>query len=264
MNKNGRRKIIMNISNYLQLHHIRNHIHDGITIIPSKNSIQGVEIAKSLLYALVDRKTVLYLSGGNTPKDLYTDLAKEEIIYPACVGMVDERYGKKFHDKSNESMIGQTGLTRYFQMRDIPFYPIIRDNETSRQDCAQLYDQQMRSFNATFQQSVAILGIGQDGHTSGIAPNRGSEFMNPLFGEDQLHLLFSEYDDPKSMYGERVSMTFLGISLLDLIMVLVFGDDKKRALQSLFTSGSEAEIPSRVYKRQDIAQKTLFITDQNI
>ncbi len=252
------------ISNYLQTRHIRNHTNEGITILPVNNVEEGIAAAKELLYTIVDRKTVVYLSGGSTPKNLYTILAREEQLDPAAVGMVDERYGKKFHEKSNEKMFRETGLLRYFQMRDIPFYPYITDNDISRESAAEKYDQQMRSLNATFQQSVGIMGIGQDGHTSGIAPNRGREFVNPMFEDDRKHVLVSEFNDPKSMYGERVSMTFLGISLLDYIIVLIFGDDKKHALELLFSEGSETEIPSRVYKRPELAQKTLFITDQNV
>lgn len=255
---------MMIISDYLQKHHIPHHLNEGITILPAVNAGKGVDLAKELLYEIVDRKTVLYLSGGSTPKNLYTTLAKEELLDPAAVGMVDERYGKKFHEKSNEKMFRETGLLRYLQMRDIPFYPYIIDNDISREKAAGRYDQQMREWNATFQHSVAIMGIGQDGHTSGIAPNRGQEFNNPMFSEERKHLLVSEFDDPNSMYGERVSMTFLGISLLDHIIVLIFGDDKKHALELLFSDGSETDVPSRMYKRPDIAQKTLFITDQNV
>jgi len=41
----------------------------------------------------------LYLSGGSTPKELYKRFATAEQITPGAVGMVDERYGEKFHEK---------------------------------------------------------------------------------------------------------------------------------------------------------------------
>jgi 6-phosphogluconolactonase/glucosamine-6-phosphate isomerase/deaminase len=42
----------------------------------------------------------------------------------------------------------------------------------------------------------------------------------------------------------------------------VFGEDKQRALDGLFEEGAEEEIPARFFKRHEIAEKTLFITDQ--
>jgi 6-phosphogluconolactonase/glucosamine-6-phosphate isomerase/deaminase len=75
------------------------------------------------------------------------------------------------------------------------------------------------------------------------------------------NLFVSEFDDPKSAYGERVGMTFLGLTMQDLLIVLVFGEDKKKALTSMFESGSEQDVPARFYTRPEIAEKTVIITD---
>ncbi len=238
------------------------HANQNITIAQVSDSDQGIVLAKKILYEVTDATTTLYLSGGRTPKSLYEQLAQEEQIKPGAVGMVDERFGKKFHGNSNEKMIRETGFLRYLEILDIPFYPILQ-NETNREDTARFYDEKVRHLNATFHQSVAILGIGTDGHTSSLAPNR-KDFKNPMFDPMRNHLLVSEFNDPKSFYGERVGMTFLGLSMIDLHIVLIFGDDKKDALDALFENGAEEEIPSRFFKRPDIANKTLFITDQNV
>jgi len=76
---------------------------------------------------------------------------------------------KKFHEKSNETMIRETGFFRYLQMRDIPFLSDFT-REKTRSNCP-VYDQQVRSLHATFQKSIALLGIGLDGHTASLAPN---------------------------------------------------------------------------------------------
>jgi 6-phosphogluconolactonase/glucosamine-6-phosphate isomerase/deaminase len=238
------------------------HQNEGVMIATVTDASDGVSLAKDILYGIVDKKTALYLSGGSTPKVLYQQLAKEEKLIPGAVGMVDERYGRKFHEKSNEKMIIETDLIRYFKVRDIPFYPIILGDQ-DREKAAMRYDEQVRSLNAVFPRSVAILGVGTDGHTSTIAPNR-KDFHNPFFDPEQRHLLVSTFYDETGKYGERVGMTFLGLSMQDVLLVLAFGQDKREALQSVFTSGSEEEIPGRFFTRPDIAKKTLFITDQNL
>lgn len=248
---------------YLDQHNILHHSNQGITIATVSDAAAGVRLSEDLLNQIIDRTTVLYLSGGSTPKALYTNLAKAESIEPGAVAMVDERFGPKFHDKSNEKMMRETGLLRYLQMKNIPFYPILQ-GDGDRVATADKYDEQVRSLNATYRQSVAILGIGTDGHTSSLAPNRNGEFINPMFAPENSHLVVGEFDDPKSMYGQRVGMTFLGLSLLDALIVLVFGEDKKNALENLFEVGPEELIPSRFYKRPDISPKTLFITDHSV
>lgn len=237
------------------------HLNEGITIATVENMHDGFALAQEILYTIVDPRTVLYLSGGSTPKVLYERFAKEEILHPGAVGVVDERFGPRFHETSNEKMFRETGLLRYLQMRNIPFYPILQG--TSREETAVRYDEKIRTLHATYQQSVAILGIGADGHTSSLAPNR-ADFTNPMFDPSQKNLLVSEFDDQKSAYKERVGMTFLGLSMIDILLVLAFGEEKKKPLQLVFTQGSESEIPARFFKRPDIAKKTLFITDQRI
>jgi 6-phosphogluconolactonase len=251
---------MIDLSTYVTKENLRTHKNMGITVSQVGDAQAGIVLADKILSDLVNRKTALYLSGGNTPKALYTKFATDETLHPGAVGLVDERFGKKFHNNSNERMIRETGLTRYLEIRDIPFYPILQQ-EMGRVATAQLYDEKVRHLNVTFPQSIAILGIGVDGHTSSLAPNR-DDFKNPMFEPAQQSLFVSEFNDPKSFYGERIGMTFTGLSMIDLLMVLVFGEDKRKALDALFEDGSEEEIPARFLKRSGIAEKTILITDQ--
>lgn len=236
------------------------HENQGITIAKVGTASDGIELAKEILYQIVDTKTVLYLSGGSL-KSLYELLAKEELITPAAVGLVDERFGEKFHETSNEKMIRETQFLRYLHARDIPFHPILQN--LSREETAAAYDEKFRELTALFPKSVGLLGIGPDGHTSSIIPNR-PDFHNPWFDDDHKHLMVAEFNDPNSHYKERVGMTFLALSMLDYLIVPAFGAAKQEMFEKIFADGSEEEIPARFFKRIDIAKKTLFITDQNV
>ena len=229
------------------------HENSGITICRVANKQDGFSLAAELLYNIVDRRTVLYLSGGKTPKELYKNLAKEEKLVCGAVGLIDERYGERYHGNSNEKMIRDTGLLRYFKILDIPIYPILGGG--SRAEIAAEYDARLRSLHSIFPKHVGILGIGIDGHTAGLPA--GNKVNN-------LNNLVVEYDDVRKRYGERVTMSFLGLSMLDVLLVLVFGRTKKQALEFIFSDGSEDDIPGRFYKRSEIAQRTLLITDQQI
>ncbi len=240
---------------------ILNHKNQGITVANVPDAPAGVDLTMEVLYITLDKKTVLYLSGGSTPKTLYAKLAQDEKLSPGAVGQVDERYGEPMHQNSNQLMIKGTGLTRYLEMKNIPFYPILQGKE--RVETADAYDQKIRELNTVFQKSVAIMGIGADGHTSGIAPNR-FDFTDPVFDNDRKTLLVSEFNDEKGSFKERVTTTFLGLEMLDLMIILAFGDDKKIALDKMFEDGKEEEIPARFYKRPEIAKKTLLITDQRV
>lgn len=248
------------IEDVLKKRNVLSHKNQRITVAAVPNSNTGIDLAKAILYAVVDKKIVLYLSGGSL-KSLYEMLAKEGEIIPGAVGLVDERYGEKFHPNSNEKMIQDTQFLRYLHLRNIPFYPVLQNK--TRQDSAEEYDARFRELNNSYPKSIGLLGIGPDGHTSSLAPNR-PDFTNPMFDPALKHLLVSEFNDPKSHYGERVGMTFLGLSMLDLLIVPVFGSSKQKALNLMFEDGPEVEIPARFFKRPEIAKKTLLITDQQI
>jgi 6-phosphogluconolactonase/glucosamine-6-phosphate isomerase/deaminase len=249
------------INQILKEKNIFSHSNEGITIATVESLHEGFALAQEIFYTVVDSKTVLYLSGGSTPKVLYERFATEEKLSPGAVGVVDERYGPKYHEKSNEKMFQETGLLRYLQMRDIPFYPMLIGK--SREETAAAYDEQLRKLNATYPKSIAILGVGADGHTSGIAPNR-PDFTNPLFEDARKDLLVSEFDDPTGYFKERVTTTFLALEHFDLMIIFAFGPEKKKPLELIFSEGKETEIPARFFTRPNVAKKTLLITDQRI
>lgn len=231
-------------------------------IVVAENVKKGITLAKEELYKRVDNKTVLFLSGGKTPEPLYTQLAEEKVIKPAAVALVDERYGKPMHKNSNEGMIQKTGLLDYFDSRKIPFYPILKP-QTAIVETAAMYDETVRNLFFHFPKSIGILGIGADGHTAGIAPKR-ADFSNPLFTPEQKHLFVSSFHDKTGYFGERVTLTFAGISLLDFIIIFMFGKEKMQALQNALKQGDQEEIPARLYQTRELAKKTLIITDQKI
>lgn len=235
------------------------HNYNGISVCWVANQQEGFDLASNILSTITDKKSVLYLSGGKTPKDFYARLAEEESLIPGAVGLIDERYGEKFHANSNEKMIGESGFLRYLEILDIPFYPILQP-EISREETAFLYDAKFRSLQSTFPKHIGLLGIGMDGHTAGLPVGT----QNSKLKSQKDTSLVEAIDNFPGPFKERITMTFLGLSMLDILLVLVFGGEKKSALKLVFSEGSEEEIPGRFYKRPEIAQRTLLITDQEV
>lgn len=250
------------IQRLLTTNRIFSYEREGILVAQVADSDKGLEITQEILYTMLTKQTFLLLSGGRTPKELYSALSRGQTLDVGAAGLIDERFGTKMHENSNERMLKETGLLRFLDLQQIPFYPILQNN-MDRLETAEKYDEQLRSLFAVYKKSVGVLGIGVDGHTAGIpAKNTKFETLNSKF--DDGYSLVAEYDDKDGFYKERVTMTSLGLSMLDLLIVLVFGEDKKRALELVFDNGSEEEIPGRFYKRPEIARKTIFITDQNV
>lgn len=237
---------------------------DNLKLLQVVNSGEGLGLAKKIIYDNTDPKTVLFLSGGSTPKQLYETFAKEAQLKIGAAAVIDERYGLPYHDNSNEKMMRESGLLSYLQTQNIAFYPVLKDG--SREQVVSDYDETTRYLFSSFPKSIGILGIGTDGHTAGIAPNREG-FISPIFNGDQ-NVLVSSFKDNKSMqeggFGERITLTFKGLENLDFILILAFGENKKEAFKKMFTEGSIEQIPARFFLLPQISQKTLLITDQKI
>lgn len=225
-------------------------------IIKVKNSGEGFKTCKSLLYEKVSSNTVLFLSGGSTPKSLYESLSKEKRLQIGAVGMIDERYGERLHEDSNEKMIRDTGLIERIEER-ARFYPILENKDI--EETARDYDETLRFLFNYFPKSVGILGVGIDGHTAGIPaiPEISQKIL------DDKSSLACFYED-RGVYKKRITQTFLALSRLDLLIVLVFGKEKKESLGLMFKKGSEANIPARFFLQKEITDKVVLITDQKL
>lgn len=243
----------MDRQSLLGLNHFKNK--NDILVIESPTVQKANETVAEILGKYSDFKTALFLSGGSTPKKLYEMFVEAKTLKAGLLGMIDERYGEKGHKNSNEVMIKNTGIIEYFENQNIRFYPII-EGEKEIENLAQDYDEALRFIFKYFPKSAGILGIGADGHPAGIPTN--PEIVRKML-EDQSSLV-SYYEIEK--YGPRITMNFQGLSMLDLIIILVLGQEKREALRLMFVDGEVEEIPARFYLKPEIAKKTILVTDQ--
>ena len=237
----------------LGLTHFKNK--NDILVIEAHTVQKANEYIAEMLGKYSDFKTALFLSGGSTPKKLYEYFASEKNLKAGTIGQIDERFGKRNHKNSNEVMIAGTGLTKYFESLNIRFYPML-EGEKDIENSARDYDEALRFIFKYFPKNVGILGIGEDGHTAGIPAI--PEIVKKI-AEDQSSLV-DFYETEK--YGARITMNFHALSMLDLIIILVLGQEKREALRLMFVEGSVEEIPARFYLKPEIAKKTILITDQ--
>ena len=223
-------------------------------ILKINTPFDGFEKAKELLYKNCDSQTVLFLSGGSTPKVLYETLENEKKLKVGAVATVDERYGEKLHENSNELMIKGTGFLNYLENQNTHFYSILesKDIETTTKD----YEGVVQSLLKDYKQRIAILGIGSDGHIAGL-PAGISNFQFPISND----LVINIQNFPGE-FKQRITLTFKALEQMDTLIVIVLGEEKKNALELMLTSGSIEEIPARFFNKKEVTDKTILITDQ--
>lgn len=229
----------------------------GIRIVNVNNQPEAINICKDILYNKLAESCVLFLSGGSTPKSLYEILAKEKKLRVGAVALVDERFGKKMHDSSNEKMIKKTGLIGFLKKQKIPFYSILENKSISK--TSKVYEKQVLKLFKKYKNKVAILGIGADGHTAGIPAI--PKISKKIILDKTSQVAF--YNDDEK-YGKRITITFNALENFDSLIVLVFGKEKKKALELMFIRGLIEQIPARFLVKEQIAKKVILITDQKI
>src|SRR5690348_1284782 len=72
------------IDEFLKKNAINSHKNQDITVCNVYDLEAGIQLAKSFLYDIVDKQSVLYLSGGSMQR-LYELLARESSIMPGAV-----------------------------------------------------------------------------------------------------------------------------------------------------------------------------------
>lgn len=220
------------------------------------NDLKAVNAIKERLYEIVDKKTVLFLSGGKTPVPLYRKLVKEKILSPGAVGMVDERWGKPMHPGSNEQLLNDIGFLEYLNIKNVPFHSMLQ-NGKSFEEVSREYDELVRYLLNWFPNSVSILGMGTDGHIAGIPP--GSERL-----KEKNEKFVENFTDFPGDYRERISLTFNALSQMNQNLLLVLGNDKKKSLKLFLDDEVAEETPASFLKQPQVTDKIVLITDQRV
>lgn len=198
---------------------------------------------------LAGRFTVA-LSGGSTPKALYTLLAApgfaQRISWNrAHLFWGDERCVPPDHPESNYRMVEETLISKI----QIPRENVHRmAGEKTPQIAALECDAELKRFfeladGALPFFDLILLGLGEDGHTASLFP--GSAALN-----DQEHLVAAVYVDKMNTY--RLMLTLLVLNAGKEVVFLVAGANKAAIVKELLGGqASEMNYPAaRIQPRE--------------
>lgn len=182
-------------------------------------------------------RPLLLLSGGSAVK-VAIQLIKNSLgLNRWTVAQVDERYGAVGHERSNWKALQEAGLD---QSRFAQVLPILSDglgiHETSR-----IYEQQLRQAMSEADVSIALLGMGADGHIAGMLPKAREQFEEQFQSEQ----LVAYFDGPDF---QRITTTQSALNALDSVVVYTCGDEKQAAIRMLDDDVPIHEHPAQLLK----------------
>jgi 6-phosphogluconolactonase/glucosamine-6-phosphate isomerase/deaminase len=222
-----------------------------IKIINVKNRDEGNFKAHELLKDLIDNASFLVLSGGTSP-DYRKIIVEPSDISVEAVCLADERFGLPLHENSNELLLEDSGLVKYFEKWGIDFYKILE---------GQTFKKTMRDYNIVisqlfkkFKKKIGIMGIGANLHTAGIFP--GSQAVR-----SKNYVIGQEVSDK---FPKRITLTVKALEEFTNFIILMFGKEKQPLLRRLLERGVNdvQKYPAIFYRKTKI--KNYLITDQDL
>lgn len=205
------------------------------------------QVARNAVQAR-DRFTVS-LSGGSTPRGLYSRLAQSSRDLPwdkIYFFWGDERHVPPDDKDSNYRMVRETLLSQ----APIPTEHVFRMH-TENPDAAQVAEEYERTIREFFglkpgelpRFDLVLLGLGPDGHTASLFP--GSAALH-----EASRLVVANWVEKFGHY--RLTFTAPVINNAAEVMFLVSGAEKAAALQSVLYSNAPAEeFPAKLIQPQN-------------
>lgn len=192
-------------------------------------------LAKSIQEQLDRGKPVLWLLSGGSA--IAVAVAARPYITAATsvqlhIGLVDERYVEPGHNDSNWQQIVDAG----FAMSGATPHPILHGK--NKEDTAVDYADDIGALMNSGVHTIALLGLGADGHTAGLKPG------NPLMNATQLYASYSADD------FERITATPHVLTQLDDAYIYAVSQQKWPAIERLLRGD---EIPARFLREMPSA-----------
>ena len=179
------------------------------------------------------------LSGGSTPKSLYSVLAKATLSWEKISFFwSDERHVPPDHPESNYRMAKEALLS----IMPVPPENIfrVRAEEKDANVVARDYEEALRSFfrlrPGEFPRfDLILLGLGPDGHTASLFPN------TPALNETKRLVVANWVEKFKT---NRITFTYPVLNYAACVIFLVSGGDKSEIVREVLENPG-ADLPSQ-------------------
>ena len=221
-------------------------------LIKVANKAEGQAKAREIILKIIDTQTLLVLSGGKSMDYKKILQLSDSDILPGSVCVGDERFGRPYHKNSNEQLLKNSGVKKYCDKNKIPFYKYLCGKDFLK--TAEIYEKKLEDLFLQFPKRVGLMGVGANLHTAGIFP-----YSQATKARD-----FVIAEEVEDKYKKRLTMTISALSDFTNFVVLMFGKEKKEALQVMIeaTENDMQRYPAILYRKFPI--KTYVISDIEI
>ncbi|WP_319529752.1 6-phosphogluconolactonase [uncultured Cohaesibacter sp.] len=195
------------------------------------------QVASELNNAIKKRgRATLAVPGGETPRAFLSELSQQTVDWD-CVSVIltDERFVPERSDRSNARVVKELLLQN--KAEDACFFPYYREVERA-EDALPIIAMDLEEILPI---DVCILGMGVDMHTASLFP--GADNIEEAVGLWAPHIMVM-YEP--TLPEARLTLTAPVLERARKAHILLFGEDKKKALREAQKIGLVEEAPIRV------------------
>jgi len=178
---------------------------------------------------------VLAVSGGNSPKALYSHLRNQVLDWEkVTIVLVDERCVPTSHIDSNETMIRDYLLQGHAAQAQFVGWITDEDDLTEAANKANA-----RFKKLTLPLSVVILGMGDDGHTASWFAD-APEYSTLIDSEREPAVCAAK---PSTAPHSRLTMNYSAVVNTKHMFLQIQGEQKKNVLERALLNATEYVLP---------------------
>lgn len=202
-------------------------------------ALAAAAVAVALRTALAENpRARLLVSGGSTPAPVYAALSELPLDWSRVdVGLVDERWLPP-NDPDSNARLACTSLLVGDAAR-AAFEPLVRAGDT--------FEGAVAAANAVPARrvDVAVLGMGEDGHTASLFP--AADELARSVGEDADYVAFDATGCPGAgAWPRRISASPALLARAHTRILLLRGVSKRRVFERALAGADPRELPVRL------------------
>lgn len=202
-------------------------------------------------------RATLLLSGGDSPGPLYRSLASANLPWDRIdVALVDERWVPDTHEASNARLVRETLLRDKAAAARFTGMWIERplagsDEEFAVNECNRAYKALARPW------SVALLGMGPDGHAASLFPNADS-LRAVMESKRSCEAMHAPAGGAAGEFLDRMTMTPHALLQCEQLFLFITGRDKRVVYEKALATTDQATMPVSVFLQQNAVPLTVY------
>lgn len=214
---------------------------------PDRDALAG-KLAQDIAMHLTARlassgAALLAVSGGTTPVRFFEALAKTGIDWSrVTITLVDERWVDESSPRSNAALVRHHLLTG--KAAGARFLPLYSPDHTPE---AGWLAAELRLRTAPMPMTVAILGMGEDGHTASYFP--GGDRLDAAL--DPRTKRMTEIIRAPAAGEPRITLTLATLLAAERLVLHIEGETKRQVLERALAEGPVTNMPVRAVLHQN-------------